>query len=48
MLMMCVEITLMVPVEANTEEEAEELLRNTDDAELWAIAESIEHDYYLV
>ena len=38
-------ITLIVESDWKTVEEGEEDLRNTDDAELWAIAEHIETEY---
>ena len=46
MITMAVTITLFVDVEeATTEDEAEHILRQVYDAELWAIAHDIQYEY---
>lgn len=45
MVIMNVTITLTIEVEASDSDGAEEVLRQTDDAELWAIAKQITYEY---
>jgi hypothetical protein len=48
MLQMKVTLELFVDVEVDTHEEAEEFLRNTEDAELWEIAKKITYEYDII
>lgn len=48
MIQMRVTIEIFVDVEVDTHEEAEEFLRQTEDAELWAIAKEITYEYDII
>jgi hypothetical protein len=48
MVPMMVTITIFVDVDVDTHEAAEDLLRNIDDAELFAIARKVQYEYDIV